>query len=359
MLYTQLNSLIVILLFGTLVMLSFIHFANPLKVNRKGNRWFAFFLLLYASFWLEEIAIFIGVGELNVIVSKMVRTLQIFTPPSLYLSIVFYTHPEFKWHKKQWVHLIIPALYFVLLIEYGIFVWSIVVMLFQSLLYIILSYRKIKQHQHKILIYSSNTQGIELKWLEYIVIQIIILFILILAHNIFISSTDLNLFMNAIQLITGFIIAYFSWQQKEIFPVSRAHKDDLTFVNTEEAEEKEKRKLLQDEELEALKEKLQHLMNDSSPFLDSDLNLLKLAELMNISPHQLSYVINAGFGENFYQFVNRFRVERAKELLLDKEENRTVLAVAFDAGFNSKTVFNTTFKKMTQLTPSEFKKQRS
>jgi AraC-like DNA-binding protein len=96
------------------------------------------------------------------------------------------------------------------------------------------------------------------------------------------------------------------------------------------------------------------------PYLDSELNLIKLAELLQMTPHQLSYIINNGFNENFFQYVNGYRVEKAKELLVEDEMNKlSILGIAFESGFNSKTSFNTTFKKFTGQTPSEFKTRSS
>jgi len=71
----------------------------------------------------------------------------------------------------------------------------------------------------------------------------------------------------------------------------------------------------------------------------------------------LSYVLNKGIKKNFYQFINELRVEEAKILLLsDKVKTLDMLGIATHAGFNSKTTFNTTFKKLTGLTPSQFQK---
>jgi AraC-like DNA-binding protein len=81
---------------------------------------------------------------------------------------------------------------------------------------------------------------------------------------------------------------------------------------------------------------------------------------MHLTPHQLSYLINIGFNENFFLFVNKYRVERVKELLINKENDHlSILGIAFESGFSSKTAFNTTFKKFTQQTPSEYKKSRT
>ena len=98
-------------------------------------------------------------------------------------------------------------------------------------------------------------------------------------------------------------------------------------------------------------------MDNKKPFLDPELSLFKLASQLDISSHLLSYVINNGCDENFHQFINRYRIEEAKKMIQDSGmQHLSLMGIAFEVGFNSKTVFNTTFKKSTNQTPSEFKK---
>ncbi|WP_276876504.1 helix-turn-helix domain-containing protein [Chryseobacterium joostei] len=99
-------------------------------------------------------------------------------------------------------------------------------------------------------------------------------------------------------------------------------------------------------------------METEKPYLDGDLNLLKLSDRVQINAHQLSYLLNNGFQENFFYFVNKYRVEHAKKMLIDDSfQKLSILGIAFESGFNSKTAFNTIFKKMTDMTPSEFRKR--
>ncbi|MGQ1890263.1 helix-turn-helix domain-containing protein [Thermophagus sp. OGC60D27] len=366
MIYSSINNLFIILFFGALVILAFVFFTNPLGINKKGNRAFSLFLLLYASFWLEEVVSFSGFSPIHPLFLTTIHGLQIFTPPALYFSILYYSRPHFKIDATHSLHLVLPVLYIAIrfLIRCEGIKWpflkpaAIIVILSQSLLYVILSYIKIRQHRKNILQYSSNTKGINLNWLEYIVIQIILLCLIIIWHNIFVSTTDLNLFTNSLQLVTVFIIAYFSLRQKEIFPDTRGEIKDL-FNAAEKPQPSdathEKKKVLPDSELVSYQQQLEELMQVKEPHLDSDLNLLKLAALLEVTPHQLSYIINTGLGENFFRFVNRHRVEKAKELLKKEDPTQTMIGVAFDSGFNSKTAFNTTFKKLTGMTPSEYK----
>ena len=101
-------------------------------------------------------------------------------------------------------------------------------------------------------------------------------------------------------------------------------------------------------------------MNDKKPFLDSDLTLSRLARELSLSRSQLSLLINEGMRDNFYNFVNRFRVEEVKRLMVDpKYHNLNMLGLALEAGFKSKSTFNLIFKRFTGLTPSEYKKNLS
>jgi AraC-like DNA-binding protein len=148
--------------------------------------------------------------------------------------------------------------------------------------------------------------------------------------------------------------------QKETFPLDDEQYKDLIEIDEIETSSSERKKLISDEELIGIKASVTKLMVEKEVFLDSDLNLIKMAELLNISPHQLSYVINTGFNENFYQFINKYRVEKTKELLIKKEmDNLSILGIAYESGFNSKTSFYAVFKKITGITPSEFKKRSS
>ena len=98
-------------------------------------------------------------------------------------------------------------------------------------------------------------------------------------------------------------------------------------------------------------------METEKPFLSSDLSLFSLANQLSVSAHNLSFIINEYSGENFNQFVNRYRVEEAKKMIVNSKNNHlSILGIGFEVGFNSKSVFNTTFKKLTNQTPNEFKK---
>ena len=99
-------------------------------------------------------------------------------------------------------------------------------------------------------------------------------------------------------------------------------------------------------------------INESRPYLDPELSLQELADKLDMSRHQLSTLINKKHRKNFYEFINKQRVEKVKHLMRDpSNKNLKIISLAYDAGFNSKATFNRVFKNITNLTPGQYKKQ--
>ena len=98
-------------------------------------------------------------------------------------------------------------------------------------------------------------------------------------------------------------------------------------------------------------------MEKESPFLNSELKIEALAKAINIPTHHLSQILNQGFEKSFQNFINHYRVEEFKERILNPDNsNKTILAIALESGFSSKSSFNRIFKSHTGFTPYEFKK---
>jgi AraC-like DNA-binding protein len=101
---------------------------------------------------------------------------------------------------------------------------------------------------------------------------------------------------------------------------------------------------------------LQKIMRQKKPHLQPTISLPELAQLLSISKHHLSQVINESYNLNFNDFINMYRIDEAMTLLQDKTNcNKTILEIAYIVGFNSKSTFNSAFKKHTGQTPKEFK----
>ena len=90
---------------------------------------------------------------------------------------------------------------------------------------------------------------------------------------------------------------------------------------------------------------LKHIRKNK-PFLDENLSIRTLAEQINIHPNQLSWLLNESLGKNFNEFINHYRIETFKYITKDPENSHiTLMGLAYESGFKSKTVFNTYFKR--------------
>ena len=99
-------------------------------------------------------------------------------------------------------------------------------------------------------------------------------------------------------------------------------------------------------------------MSNEKPYLTSTLTLKELAERLDLNPRILSRVINERKNQNFFDFINGYRIDDAKMILSNPAKRKmTILEVLYGVGFNSKSVFNTTFKKNTGVTPTEYRKR--
>lgn len=121
----------------------------------------------------------------------------------------------------------------------------------------------------------------------------------------------------------------------------------------------EKKKALLDENTASdYSIRLLDYIQEEKPYLDQSLSLRSLAEKIDLHPNQLSWLLNEILGKNFSEFINHYRVETFKRIARDpKNGHISLIGLAYDSGFNSKTVFNTYFKKETGLTPRQFLKE--
>jgi AraC-like DNA-binding protein len=223
----------------------------------------------------------------------------------------------------------------------------------QLLLYGLVCYRLLVRHKrvtHELL---SNLENRQLQWLQHLLLGAGVLL------GVWIISNELPWAQPALGLtMFGFSywIAYHSVQQESSF-AHVATETVLPIIEEEPAVRYRNSTLSQEYLLHVIK-KIESYMAESKPYLDGELTLTLLAGQLEINPNQLSQILNEGLGENFYRFVNRYRVEESKRLLLDPAfAHYNILGIAFQAGFSTKSTFNKTFKELTGLSPSEFVKQ--
>ncbi len=233
----------------------------------------------------------------------------------------------------------------------------LVAILTSGLAYTILAFRLTMQHKLKIKQSFSYSEGISLQWLRNCIFGIGLVFLA--AIIVFLSRGWLNisftfdpeLIFYAILIIFIFYIGYFGIRHEHIFVGNGLH--DKQQKKKIAPEIKYKNSGMNEAMVHWIYQKLLSCMEEEKPYLSPKLTLAELAARLNVSVNQLSQVINQQAGVNFHDFVNSYRIDA---FLKSAKENKnySLLALALDAGFNSKSSFNYIFKKQKGFTPSQY-----
>lgn len=223
----------------------------------------------------------------------------------------------------------------------------------------------LRKHRRTIGDLFSFDEKINLKWVSYIVYSYLVLFIL--ASFLIFGATQFQLFPieNAFALVgitlSLMLIAFgfYGFRQTAIFSnIDNGASTNLKLQNNISEKAPYSKSGLTQEKIKSLANRLTEHIETAKPFLNEDLSLSLLAEQSEIPQSYLSQVINQHFQINFYDFVNRYRVEEAKTKLASSDfDHLSILGIAFECGFKSKSSFNRYFKKYTGVSPSEFKKR--
>jgi AraC-like DNA-binding protein len=256
-------------------------------------------------------------------------------------------------------------------LRFVLFNWVITV---QSLIYMFLTIVILNSHARAIKEIFSTTKKVRLDWLRNITYMALTAWVIFLIENAFLAVgmppfDDFNI-PSLMAAIYVYVMGYLGLMKSEIFEepelassMSRLpdpqNEIDNAIQQSGSPKKYERSGLTSVRAMEYLDDLLK-LMQNQEPFTNSELTLYQLSEMMNISAHNLSEVINTQLQQNFFDFINGYRVEKVKHDLADPaKQHLTLLAVALDAGFNSKSSFNAIFKKHTRVTPSEYRRNHS
>lgn len=297
--------------------------------------------------------------------------------PLLYLYVKYMTNPERKFNWFELLHFIPFISFFTVSVIFrseplvrdlrGFFrpdklmalriVYSVTFFL-SITLYSTLSFIEIRRHQENLKnLVSFTSQRITLNWLKILSFSFYLVFIILFILG------GLNMIGNIIPfdpyfVIFGFIAlfsavySFYGIKQPVIF--GEVFQQDKNIERKET--EKYSRSGLKDTQAEKYLGKLLSYMETNKPFLDGDLTIHDLSTRTGIARHHITQVLNEKHKRNFFTFINEYRVKEVMERFSDpKFNNYTILAIAMDAGFNSKTTFNSFFKSQTGQTPSEYR----
>lgn len=214
--------------------------------------------------------------------------------------------------------------------------------------YLIIANREIREYKFNLEGNYSNYDLNNLKWLSHLSLTLIGVLVFASAFLTLLFYTEIYrrhidylyvLPMAYMMYLVSYKLTNSSWRQLRPEETNKYAKSSLNSSKGEEY-------------LERLNEYITH----HKPYLDNELRLTKLAEEIDIPTHHLSQIINEKYGHNFYDFINKYRVEETIVILKKSEKEKiSLLEIAFQVGFNNKTSFTNSFKKFTGLTPSRYK----
>ncbi|MBG0858017.1 MAG: helix-turn-helix transcriptional regulator [Bacteroidales bacterium] len=298
--------------------------------------------------------------------------------PLLFLYVQFMTHPGKRFNWLALIHLIPFVTFFTVSVIFRSFpllrdlrsffvpdrfislriVYSTCFFLSVTV-YSVLSFIMIKKHQDNLknlVSYTSNV--ITLNWLKILSISFYVAFL-----ALFILG-GLNMIGDFIPFDPYFVVFGFIGLLSFVYSIYGI-KQPVIFgqeikINGEDRKETEKysRSGLKEKQAGIYLSKLIDYMETEKPYLNRDLSILDLSKMTGIPRHHLTQVLNEKHKKNFFTFINEYRVKEVINRFSNpKNNNFTILAIAYDSGFNSKTTFNSIFKSQTGLTPSEYREK--
>lgn len=371
------------------IFLAALLFFHP-KSETSVNKFLAFYILCYCITMATPIVQYFYSWQVLLLVVDPVLLLL---GPSLLLYVKSFK--ETITLRKAWVHFI-PYLLFV---SFDIYMYlrftaeyplssrippevpqlpesiaRVLVRLGLMILYFFLAGKALTSYQRTIIHLFSETSKINLSWVRWLINGYIILLVIMIGLYFMILRNPENFGMIVLintAIVTPYMyaVAFRGLTQPTLWQVRHEPTSEKVEAAIKEVEligdsinKDEPRSLkfaLGKEKIAEIVAGIERLMEDSKTYLQSELTLQDLADLLETPSYQVTQAINEGLNKNFYDLVNGYRVEEAKRLLSDPAtRNNKILTIGMDAGFNSKTTFNTVFKKFTGLTPSEFKEQQ-
>jgi AraC-like DNA-binding protein len=235
----------------------------------------------------------------------------------------------------------------------------------QAIGYWLAAYLTLRRHQRHVLHLTAQPEPIALQWLKQ-VLWVLALLVGLWLNELFFHLDWVLALTPAGYLGAVFYLAHYALRQPEVFAYSAPVRAEIQELWQEEQEQEQgspdlapspspKQPRLSPSQVAYWQQRLRQMLEAEKVYLEADLSLPALAQRAGLSTHELSYVLNEGFGVNFFQFINAYRVAEAQRLLASTQyQHLSMIGIAFEAGFSSKTTFNTTFKKVTGLTPSQF-----
>ena len=365
----ELFEIIPLFIFSNAIFLGLLFFTIPSE-NKKANVYLGLFLWSIALSISNDIFGGMYIEEGHNISSFLFE-------PFLFhlLFLVFYLYKTINKKIDKWYYLLfIPGIFHNILLNYeslslsensmSIFEYSIYLL---EIVIVIYAFRILQKHSKAIEGFYSDLENKSLQWLKVLFVFIIVFHSLIIISEVFeliegdwtVVEIIILFLLTGIALFILYWIGYNGFSQPEIFkeclflaPNVDESIDQVDLRKTEEIVEQESTISQKDiQKFDQIREQIQN----RELYINPKLNLRSLAEALELNDKELSRLINECGKVNFYQFINEFRVEKFKELLQSpKAQQLSILGLATEAGFSSKSTFYAAFKTIEGMTPKQF-----
>ena len=398
--------------FSSLLLIFFVHgLVYAILLWRKGivnetrsDKWLSLFLflcILYIAPWMIGFAGWYDTQPYRDILFYLPFQQLYFIGPVIFFYVQSLLNPSFRFGKKEWLHLLPGILYLLfsiimvvtdkLVLKKYYFLangqdpdfdtWYQLTGFASMLFYFFLSLRYYNLYKKLIVQVVSYAELVSFRWVRNFLVAFLIMLFIKIVFFILGEITDMSYWDTWWYFFVFAILFYYiaitgyanSVETKVAFKphlltyrptllLNYSPSLTLTESVTEEAEiiaiEPASKENAADEVLTEWKPKLLRLMQEEKIYEDPELSLTQVAKQLQSNPSFISMVVNRGFGLNFNDFINQFRIEAVKEMLKKGEHKKqTLLGIAYECGFNSKATFNRAFKKVTGLTPKEWVQQ--
>jgi AraC-like DNA-binding protein len=341
---------VLLLVFGLMFGLDILQYYNLIPANRRVislslTMLFAPLFYLYSKYITKDYEKFDKYDYLHAIPS--LTLISIFVLLKLLPannSISFFSLFE----KYRVINLFFGFVFQILLVYYSI-----------SAIRIVVKFKRQTKH-----FYSFNSYKNSLNWLVAMILLFLTTILLIIISSILFETYKLDssvyIYRHIVEIFFVYVLSVWGFSQNQLNVAFNVPESSTETDVLETSTGKYQKSGLKDSDIQEYLDKLTKYLEASEVWKDPELSISKLSNQISIPKHQLSELLNEHLGKSFYVLINEYRIEYAKKLLVDKiSGNWSILAIAYECGFNSKTAFNTFFKKHTQLTPSEFKKKLS
>ena len=347
--------------------------------NQVSHRVLAFFLSIIALD-ISNFIFFDFYGD-HLNLDMLRANFSALLAPTLYFYVKSVIYNDFKFKAKDLVHVISIAIIFLIFVPrfyladdvakaafytnrdplIEVLVVHVLVHL-QIAFYLVLIFKRLNRYKSTVLNNYADLSKLNKRWLNNFMLLFLIDFIVTLIRNVvkFTQWQALQNFLTPLMMaVTLVFVCWILWQALQnpaIFQGISKSVESLEPPQPNAEPPSQKDNSIDDNEAQQILSKLKEHMSRQKPYLEPSLNINALAEQLDITAQDISTALNRHLGQHFFDYIGAYRVNEAADILSSQSnQNKPILEILYEVGFNSKSSFNTAFKKHLKMTPSQYR----